>query len=158
MKMATRTRKKVTATESIEDLVEKHDNTDEPVLKEIELIEPQVELKENEIQKQKKLDLIIPKPIRWKKIGSGGFLFNNRYIKPGQTFTATVEEIPLAFRDVIVPVDKLPEDPFTKLKKVSNYTLMQTEEGLWNIVDKQGKIFNDAPMEKNEAEKVLNVL
>lgn len=155
MKMATRTRKKVTATESIEDLVEKHDNTDEPVLKEIELIEPQVELKENEIQKQKKLDLIIPKPIRWKKIGSGGFLFNNRYIKPGQTFTATVEEIPLAFRDVIVPIEDVPTDKLL----VNPETLYKKEliEGTntYNIVSSTGKILNENPVTLEEAEKLL---
>ena len=155
MKMATRTRKKVTATESIEDLVEKHDNTDEPVLKEIELIEPQVELKENEIQKQKKLDLIIPKPIRWKKIGSGGFLFNNRYIKPGQTFTATVEEIPIAFRDVIVPIEDVPTDKLL----VNPETLYKKEliEGTntYNIVSSTGKILNENPVTLEEAEKLL---
>lgn len=155
MKMATRTRKKVTATESIEDLVEKHDNTDEPVLKEIELIEPQVELKENEIQKQKKLDLIIPKPIRWKKIGSGGFLFKNRYIKPGQTFIATVEEIPLAFRDVIVPIEDVPTDKLL----VNPETLYKKEliEGTntYNIVSSTGKILNENPVTLEEAEKLL---
>lgn len=151
--MATRVRKNPT-------VVEEH-------LEEIVPLEPKVELPEEEKPKltvyPKQEEPIVeeimkPVPIRWKKIGNGSFLLNNRYIKPGQTFTATVEEIPTAFRDLIIPVDKLPEDPFMKPKKVSNYTLMQTEEGLWNIVDKQGKIFNDAPMEKNEAEKVLNVL
>lgn len=156
--MATRTRKKVTATESIEDLVEKHDNTDEPVLKEIELIEPQVELKENEIQKQKKLDLITPKPIHWKKIGSGGFLFNNRYIKPGQIFTATVEEIPLAFRDVIVPTEDVPTDKLL----VNPETLYKKEliEGTntYNIVSSTGKILNENPVTLEEAEKLLKAL
>lgn len=155
MKMATRTRKKVTATESIEDLVEKHDNTDEPVLKEIELIEPQVELKENEIQKQKKLDLITPKPIRWKKIGSGGFLFKNHHIKPGQIFTATVEEIPLAFRDVIVPIEDVPTDKLL----VNPETLYKKEliEGTntYNIVSSTGKILNENPVTLEEAEKLL---
>lgn len=164
--MATRVRKNI-VTEVTEDTLLKEgfvEQVEEP-LEEITPIEPKVELLEEPAlevyPKQEEPiveEIMKPVPIRWKKIGRGSFMFNNRYIKPGQVFTATVEEIPAAFRDLIVPVDKLPEDPFTKPKKVSNYTLMQTEEGLWNIVDKQGKIFNDAPMEKNEAEKVLNVL
>lgn len=164
--MATRVRKNI-VTEVTEDTLLKEgfvEQVEEP-LEEITPIEPKVELLEEPAlevyPKQEEPiveEIMKPVPIRWKKIGNGSFMLNNRYIKPGQVFTATVEEIPAAFRDLIVPVDKLPEDPFTKPKKVSNYTLMQTEEGLWNIVDKQGKIFNDAPMEKNEAEKVLNVL
>lgn len=164
--MATRVRKNI-VTEVTEDTLLKEgfvEQVEEP-LEEITPIEPKVELLEEPAlevyPKQEEPiveEIMKPVPIRWKKIGNGSFMFNNRYIKPGQVFKATVEEIPAAFRDLIVPVDKLPEDPFTKPKKVSNYTLMQTEEGLWNIVDKQGKIFNDAPMEKNEAEKVLNVL
>jgi len=165
--MATRVRKNI-VTEVAEETLPKEDfveQVEEP-LEEITPIEPKVELLEKEpilevYPKQEEPiveEIMKPVPIRWKKIGRGSFMFNNRYIKPGQVFTATVEEIPAAFRDVIVPVDKLPEDPFMKPKKVSNYTLMQTEDGKWNIVDKQGKIFNDAPMERDEAEKVLNVL
>jgi hypothetical protein len=155
MKMATRTRKKVTATESIEDLVEKHDNTDEPVLKEIELIEPQVELKENEIQKQKKLDLITPKPIRWKKIGSGGFLFKNHHIKPGQIFTATVEEIPLAFRDVIVPIEDVPTDKLLVNPEILYKKELIEGTNTYNIVSSTGKILNENPVTLEEAEKLL---
>lgn len=146
--------------------VRKNPTVVEEQLEEITPLEPKVELLEEKpkltVYPKQEEPVVEDTPksevIRWKKIGNGSFMLNNRYIKPGQTFTATVEEIPTAFRDLIIPVDKLPEDPFMKPKKVSNYTLMQTEEGLWNIVDKQGKIFNDAPMEKNEAEKVLNVL
>ena len=154
--MATRVRKK-TASDSIEETPDQ--------LEVMVPLEPKVELPEEVEEEVKELQEEpiaeeVPKPtvIRWKKVGNGSFLFNNRYIKPGQVFTATVEEIPTAFRDVIVPVDKLPDDPFKKPKKVVNYSLSQTEDGKWNIVDKLGKVFNDSPMELNEAEKVLNVL
>lgn len=154
--MATRVRKK-TASDSIEETPDQ--------LEVMVPLEPKVELPEEVEEELKKLQEEpiaeeVPKPtvIRWKKVGNGSFLFNNRYIKPGQVFTATVEEIPTAFRDLIVPVDKLPDDPFKKPKKVVNYSLSQTEDGKWNIVDKLGKVFNDSPMELNEAEKVLNVL
>ena len=39
--------------------------------------------------------------IRWKKVGGGGFHFNNRIIKPGQIFMARVDEIPKHF---VIPV------------------------------------------------------
>ena len=154
--MATRVRKK-TASDSIEETPDQ--------LEVMVPLEPKVELPEEVEEELKELQEEpiaeeVPKPtvIRWKKVGNSSFLFNNRYIKPGQVFTATVEEIPTAFRDLIVPVDALPEDPFKKPKKVVNYSLSQTEDGKWNIVDKLGKVFNDSPMELNEAEKVLNVL
>ena len=51
--------------------------------------------------------------IRWRKEGGGSFRTKingkDRIIKPGETFRALPEEIPLAFRDVVVPLDKVPE-------------------------------------------------
>ena len=97
--------------------------------------------------------------IRWKKIGNGSFILNNRYIKPGQTFMATVEEIPKAFRDVVVPVEGLPEDPLLNVKKSSNYSIVEIEgTNTWNIVDGQGKVLNEKPMVRIEAEKLLKAL
>lgn len=46
--------------------------------------------------------------IRWKKIGGGSFYFKDQVIKSGQIFTATEDEIPKGFRDVIIPLDKIP--------------------------------------------------
>jgi hypothetical protein len=154
--MVTRVRKNV-VTETTEEALLKEGFVEEP-LEEIVPIELKVELKEEKAKEPVVEDTPKSEVIRWKKIGNGSFILNNRYIKPGQVFTATVEEIPTAFRDLIVPVDKLPDDPFKKPKKVVNYSLSQTEDGKWNIVDKLGKVFNDSPMELNEAEKVLNVL
>lgn len=151
--MATRVRKNV-VTETTEESLLKEGFVEEP-LEEIVPIEP----KEEEAKELVELDPFTPKPIRWKKIGNGSFILNNRYIKPGQTFMATVEEIPKAFRDVVVPVEGLPEDPLLNVKKSSNYTLVEIEgTNTWNIVDSQGKIFNEKPMARLEAEKLLNVI
>jgi lipopolysaccharide biosynthesis glycosyltransferase len=52
-------------------------------------------------------ELPIRKPIRWKKMGNGSFLFNNCYIKKNQVFTAFSEDIPKQFRDVIIPLEEI---------------------------------------------------
>ena len=155
--MATRVRKK-TASDSIEETPDQ--------LEVMVPLEPKVELPEEVEEDLKELqeepvveDTPKSEVIRWKKIGKGSFLFNNRYIKPGQTFTATVEEIPTAFRDLIIPLEKLPEDKLLSAKKSSNYTIVEIEgTNTWNIVDSQGKIFNEKPMVRLEAEKLLNVI
>ena len=155
--MATRVRKNV-VTETTEESLLKEGFVEKP-LEEIVPIELKVELKEEKAKELVELDPLAPKPIRWKKIGNGSFILNNRYIKPGQIFTATVEEIPTAFRDLIIPLEKLPEDKLLSAKKSSNYTLVEIEgTNTWNIVDSQGKIFNEKPMARLEAEKLLNVI
>ncbi len=148
--------------------VRKNTTVVEEPLEEIVPLEPKVELLEEEKPKltvyPKQEEPVVedtPKSevIRWKKIGNGSFIHNNRYIKPGQIFTATVEEIPTAFRDLIIPLEKLPEDKLLSAKKSSNYTLVEIEgTNTWNIVDSQGKIFNEKPMARLEAEKLLNVI
>lgn len=155
--MATRVRKNV-VTKTTEESLLKEGFVEEP-LEEIVPIELKDELKDEEAKELVELDPLAPKPIRWKKIGNGSFIHNNRYIKPGQIFTATVEEIPTAFRDLIIPLEKLPEDKLLSAKKSSNYTLVEIEgTNTWNIVDSQGKIFNEKPMARLEAEKLLNVI
>lgn len=147
--------------------VRKNPTVLEEQLEEITPLEPKVELLEKEPQltvypkQEEPVVENIPKPelIRWKKIGNGSFILNNRFIKPGQIFTATIEEIPVAFRDLIVPLEKLPEDKLLSAKKSLNYTLVEIEgTNTWNIVDGQGKIFNEKPMTRLEAEKLLNAL
>jgi hypothetical protein len=41
----------------------------------------------------------------FRKIGGGSFQLGNRIIKPGQTFEANPDDIPMAHRDVVIPVD-----------------------------------------------------
>lgn len=155
--MVTRVRKNV-VTETTEEALLKEGFVEEP-LEEIVPIESKVELKEEKAKELVESDPLAPKPIRWKKIGNGSFILNNRYIKPGQTFMATVEEIPKAFRDVVVPVEGLPEDPLLNVKKSSNYSIVEIEgTNTWNIVDGQGKVLNEKPMVRIEAEKLLKAL
>jgi hypothetical protein len=97
-------------------------------------------------------------PIRWKKVGGGSFLLNNRYIKPNQVFTAYPEEIPKQFRDVVIPLDKeVAEDSLAKAKPSTNYTLQETPDG-WNIIDSQGKQLNENSMSEEAANRILKTL
>jgi hypothetical protein len=51
--------------------------------------------------------------IQWRKLGRGFFRLPNRIIKPGGVFWARPDEIPMAFRDMLVPIDpkELKEQP-----------------------------------------------
>jgi len=96
---------------------------------------------------------------RWKKIGGGSFKFGNRLIKKGEEFSATLDEIPKAFRDTIiqldgVPATKVPEPVLPSIPSV--YTLQSRNGSSWyDVVDNQGKVVNEKAMQKAAAEKLL---
>jgi len=48
--------------------------------------------------------------IRFKKTGGGSLRWNGRIIKPNEIFMARPEEVPFGFRNVVVPLDPIPED------------------------------------------------
>ncbi len=85
--------------------------------------------------------------IWWKKLGGGSFRLDKgsgkyKIIKPGETFQASVNQIPEAFRDVCVPVDGTPIVPIKKVegiapsfKKVPN----EEDEELFDVVNQKGK-------------------
>lgn len=102
--------------------------------------------------------------ILWKKNGGGSAILridgNKRRIKPGETFLAYPEEIPLAFRDVIVPLDGNPIKFVTEdekpVKVVSPaYTLRPrgNSKTWWDVVDAQGKVLNEKGLTKEIAER-----
>jgi hypothetical protein len=103
-------------------------------------------------------ELIERKPIRWKKVGGGSFSLNNRFIKPGQIFLAFPEEIPVQFRDLVIPLEEksLPVN-IEEIKKKSSYKLEEKSDG-WDILDSFGKVLNEKPMEKEVAERILVML
>jgi hypothetical protein len=41
----------------------------------------------------------------FRKVGGGSFQLGNRIIKPGQTFEANPDDIPVAHRDLVIPLD-----------------------------------------------------
>lgn len=102
----------------------------------------------------------MPPMIRWKKIGNGAFVLNNRYIKPGQIFSASEAEIPKAFRDVVIPLDSIPESKgVEEASKPNEYSIVKVgEPDDWNIVDKRGKKLNEMPLSYGEALKIKEIL
>jgi len=51
----------------------------------------------------------IDEPIRYKKIGRGSFHFNGKIIKPNQVFLARPSQISKSFKDLIIPLDSVPQ-------------------------------------------------
>lgn len=99
--------------------------------------------------------------VQWRKIGGGTFRLKSskRIIKPQQLFWARPDEVPEAFRDVIIPVAGLPEEPPLEVTGGA-YTLTPDAEapGKYNIQDAQGKQLNEGPLAKDEADKIMKDL
>jgi hypothetical protein len=96
--------------------------------------------------------------IRWKKVGGGSFKLNNRYIKPGQVFLARPEEIPTAFRDLVVPQDEIKEKPPEVIEVAkSEYTVqLRGKSNSWFDVVRtsDGKVLNEKGLKKEVAEQL----
>jgi len=106
---------------------------------------------------------------RWKKLGGGSSRLmikgQRKIIKPGQVFTATEDEVPVAFRDVMVKIDNLPIEGGKAPVILINpeYKLKPRDEDAdeWDIVkwdpikEKEGKKINDVPLSKEKAEKMI---
>ena len=109
--------------------------------------------------KKKKTD---PNIIWWRKIGGGTFrLANGKIIKPDQKFQAREDQIPLAHRDVVIPLDELPSEKEKKkpLKvKQHDYGVQHRGGGWYDVVDSNGKVLNDDAMKKDEAENYIDSL
>lgn len=95
---------------------------------------------------------------KWKKVGGGSFTFNNKIIKPGQVFEADANDIPEAFKDLIEPYNTAARTKVTHEITDSKFTLDMVEKGAWNILDAEGKIVNEEPIAKGEAQKLIDEL
>ena len=115
------------------------------------------------------------KVIRWKKVGGGSLRFKGRIIKPGQIFKASLDEIPQAFRDVVIPQESIPGDVSApgaimpeikavvveyKLKPRENgIKLEQRGKGPWyDVVDSDDKVLNDKALKRIEAKELFDDL
>lgn len=98
--------------------------------------------------------------VRWRKEGKGSFrMANGKIIKPGQVFTAKEEDIPIGFRDVIIPLDKLPEQEEIIPVKL-DYSLVPTgdSDGLFNIISANGKKLNEQSLTRIKALEMIKDL
>lgn len=99
--------------------------------------------------------------IRWKKTGGGHFHLNGRIIKPGQVFSASVDEIPKAFRDLITPLDEIKSELPTPIdiKTIAYKVVPRGKSKTWfDVLDEQGKEINEKALTKEQAEKLAKDL
>jgi hypothetical protein len=103
-----------------------------------------------------------PGPIKIWWINKGGsFTLNNHWIKEGQRFKASEEEISTAFRDVIVRVDPPTGEMATPVKPVrtSYKQVPNTEqEGFFDIISNTGKRLNETPLDEKTAQTFIHDL
>lgn len=109
------------------------------------------------------------------KQGGGTFRMVNpdRIIKPNQRFWARPDDIPEAFRDLVIPVDEETAKAYrenTKVQKetgklpppeekveTTDYTL-QRRGAYYYVLDGDGKQVNEKGMKREEAENLINSL
>jgi hypothetical protein len=105
-----------------------------------------------------------PKVFRWKKLGGGSLRLPNKIIKPGEVFTSTKEALPVAFLDSLQCLDEVSMQEYEAKKALFVkqaeiiYSLKETEDGKWNVVNPEGKPINDQPLSKVSAEELLSAL
>lgn len=107
----------------------------------------------------------VAKKVKYRKVGGGSLRLNNRIIPPGGTFEAYPEEIPAAFKDLVIPLEDVaqsipvttpvPKPTFT-IKPVKPLEELESGEPyLVNVVSSTGKVLNENPMEEAIAKKLI---
>ncbi len=93
-----------------------------------------------------------------KKEGATFRLGNGKKVKPNEVFKAYPREIPPAFRDLF----ELLEGDENAVERVitapSKFAIGEREDGMFDVVDPDGKCINDVPLGKEDAEKLLIAL
>lgn len=91
----------------------------------------------------------------WRKKEGGTFrLKDGRKIKPTEVFTAYPDEIPAAFMDMFELVEGDPNVVERVMTAPSKFVVTAREDGLFDVVDIDGKKINDAPMAQVDAERL----
>ena len=97
--------------------------------------------------------------IKWRKLGGGSFRMGNQIIKPGQTFSARLMDIPEGSRDVIAPVNDLPADVKEDIKVVKAVYSVKHRSGKWyDVVNTNGKVLNEKAMTRTDALELIKLL
>lgn len=105
--------------------------------------------------------------IRWRKTGGGSFTAvingKKKMIKPGQEFSARLEEIPEGFRDLVIPVDpeefKVAEKHFDNVDVAKLEYSISPKGGNWfDVLDSDGKKLNEKSLRKDAAEALISSL
>ena len=101
--------------------------------------------------------------IWWKRVGGKAFMFNGRHIKPNQKFQAKLEDIPEAFRDIILPLDQGEYEKSVTKEDVRapaelEYFVKSRGAGYYDVVDGDGKLQNEKALRKDAADALVESL
>lgn len=95
----------------------------------------------------------------WRKKEGGTFrLGSGRKVKPNEVFTAYPSEIPEAFKDLFELVEGNADAIERVITSPSKFSIGTREDGLFDVVDMDGKSINDEPMAEEDADKLLMAL
>ena len=86
---------------------------------------------------------------------------NGRIIKPNQIFMAHPDEVPKGVRDVVIPLDDLPEEEFVVAPVQSTvYDIVERgTKGWFDVVEPvSGKALNESALRRAAAEELIAAL
>ena len=100
------------------------------------------------------------KLIEWIKDGGGSFrLGNGKIIKPNQKFFAYPSQIPANFRDVVTPLEEVPDLEKEEVTvEEPEYSLSSRGGGWFDIVDSNEKVMNEKALKREDALKFIEDL
>lgn len=101
--------------------------------------------------------------LRFRKIGSGVFRMNGRIIKPNEEFYAHFDQIPKAFRNVIICLDEkeliaIQSGAIGLKRDKAKFEIKQVLPNQWNVINSTGKVMNETPLTEEEAIKLADIL
>ena len=102
----------------------------------------------------------------WKYVGSGLFRCNGRKIRENEVFEAPKSMIPRGAGDLII---KIEAEPTQKTKETLKETpveptkypesqMIRRQGGHYDVIDSRGKTVNERPVNKKDAEKLLEII
>jgi hypothetical protein len=105
-----------------------------------------------------------PDPIiSWKKIGGGSLRLPKKLIPPGGIFKARISEIPKGFRDVVIPMEPIPDIPAGIPSPAPVKTLYVVQprgksKSMFDVIAPNGKKINEKPLSREIAERLAKDL
>jgi hypothetical protein len=97
--------------------------------------------------------------IKWKHTGGGIlYLSDHRVIKPGDIFLATSDQVSMAFRDTIKPLEPIPTGPEPVAVKIEFSVQRRGKSNWYDAVDNRGKVINEKALKKSEALELVKKL
>jgi hypothetical protein len=95
--------------------------------------------------------------IKWINLGGPHRTKDGRSIGRRETFMARPEDVPIGFRNVIKPMEQLPEDrPLDVVQP--QYRIVSRGPGTYNVIDGNGKVKNEKPLRQADAQALVESL